>query len=152
MGAQSPQLPLKQLQSGVFHPGGDPSETWRCGAQEKGKAIPVSPLAATPQLPGAPAAPNDVKQQLLSRHIWGFGGFLFVFFRCCGIESDKSYSWQALEEQCGSIWERLLVQLQLQGCHTQHSQKAPNPVLSGVIPRIYSCLVLVADLGMALMF
>lgn len=76
MGAQSLQLVLKQLQSGVFYPGGDPSEIWRCGAQEKGKAIPVNPLAATPQLPGAPARPSDVKQQLFNRHIWVF----LVFF------------------------------------------------------------------------
>lgn len=43
----------------------------------------------------------DVKQQLFtpaSKDTFG------VFFPC-GIASDKTYSWQALEEQRGSIWE-----------------------------------------------
>lgn len=66
----------KLLQSGVFYPGDDPGENWRSGAQERGKAIPVSPVAAIPQLVGAPArwtgSQTTAFHTSIKRHIWGF--------------------------------------------------------------------------------
>lgn len=60
------------LHCGVFYPGDDPSEKWRCGAQQKGKATPVSALAATPQLPAAPARPTGCHTTAFQQAHLGF--------------------------------------------------------------------------------
>lgn len=81
-----------------------------------------------------------------------FSAGTFGFYSPVGLGVIKPIHGKHLRDNVAACGIGLLVQLQLQGWHTQPPQKAPSPTLCGRFPGIYPCLVLVADPGTGLMF